>query len=98
MPTQIRRIIVHKLFGHFNYVLDFASKHSSDDRLGILYGDNGSGKTTILKLLYHLLSPIDNRGHKSVLGQTKFERFEVILSNKVAVIARRSRGKTAGTF
>ncbi len=90
----IEYVSVKKLFGHFDYHLDFANRDFASDKLSILYGDNGCGKTTVLQMLYHLLSPIDNRGHKSILAKIVFSEFEVGLSNNVTVYARRT-GDTA---
>jgi energy-coupling factor transporter ATP-binding protein EcfA2 len=93
----VSSIKVEKLFGHFNYDLDFACpSEPGTNRLSILYGDNGSGKTTILKLLFHLLSPVESRGHKTVLVQTKFSLFQVTLANGTRVIAERPKNKISG--
>ena len=35
-------------------------------------GDNGSGKTTILNLLVHILSPEPYAGHRTAIGETHF--------------------------
>ncbi len=47
---MIKRFEVHALFGKKDYNLVF------DPQLNILTGKNGSGKTTILKLIWHCLS------------------------------------------
>lgn len=95
----VSHIRVEKLFGHFDYDLDFKCEAGHNaSRLGILYGDNGSGKTTILRLLFHLLSPIDNRGHKTELAQTKFSRFEVQLADGTTILAERSQHRLIGNL
>src|ERR1035441_10085713 len=95
----VRSIRVRKLFGHFDYDLDFTyASEPGANRLSILYGDNGSGKTTILKLLFHLLSPVESRGHKTVLAQTKFALYEVTLANGTRVIAERPQNKISGSL
>jgi ABC-type Na+ transport system ATPase subunit NatA len=64
--TFIRRIHVERLFGYLTYTLPNEKQKASDfDRLMILYGDNGSGKTTILTLVFCLLSPVLGRGEKT---------------------------------
>lgn len=46
------------------------------------------GKTTILRLVFHLLSPENNRGHRNFLRDTHFEIIEVKLFSGVTVSAR----------
>ena len=95
----VRSIRVRKLFGRFDYDLDFTCPNEAGaNRLSILYGDNGSGKTTILRLLFHLLSPVESRGHKTVVTQTKFNLFEVTLANGTRVIAQRPHDKFSGSL
>ena len=91
-------IRVRRLFGQFNYTLDLRRRETQTERLSILYGDNGSGKTTILRLVFHLLSPVDNRGHKTILAQTKFASFEVYLADGSVVRAERPPGRLVGTY
>ncbi|MHC5828218.1 MAG: hypothetical protein ACYT04_73080, partial [Nostoc sp.] len=56
-PLSVVRIEVERLFGRYTYTLVKKDNNPHiDSSLMILYGDNGSGKTTILKLLFHLLS------------------------------------------
>ncbi len=52
---------------------------SQGRRLSLLYGNNGSGKTTALKLLWHALSPDDNVGHRTKIANTPFETFTINL-------------------
>jgi ABC-type molybdenum transport system ATPase subunit/photorepair protein PhrA len=54
----------------------------------ILYGDNGSGKTTILSLIVNLLSHVDKKGHKKRVAGIKFRRC-MIWVGKYIVEARR---------
>ncbi len=48
---RIRQISVTNLFGIFNHVISL----KMNDRITIIHGPNGFGKTMMLKLLYALL-------------------------------------------
>ena len=53
----------------------------------ILYGDNGVGKSSLLRLVFHLLSAAENRGHRTALYKADFERLEVTLSSGAKLVA-----------
>lgn len=82
-PAIIEQIRIADLFGRFTYHLKLQPRLQlgSTQRLLLLYGDNGSGKTTILKLIYRLLSPALNRGHRTYLARAPFSTLEIVLSN-----------------
>ena len=96
-PLAIRRISVKDLFGQFTY--DIPDNEIEDSsRLLILYGDNGSGKTKILQLLYHLLSPADDKGHRSFLSRIPFREFSVYLTNNNKITLLRTNKKLIGNY
>jgi energy-coupling factor transporter ATP-binding protein EcfA2 len=98
LPLSIVRIEVEKLFGKYTYTLLNKENNLVDSSLVILYGDNGSGKTTILKLLFHLLSPASGRGHRSFLAKTPFQKFSVSLTDGTSIIATRKTSILTGSF
>jgi energy-coupling factor transporter ATP-binding protein EcfA2 len=97
LPKSIVRIKVEKLFGKYTYTLSKRDNHLVDSSLIILYGNNGSGKTTILKLLFHLLSPNSVRDHLSFLAHTHFRKFSVVLADGTSITAARG-DTTTGSF
>lgn len=89
MPAlQIESVKVEKLFGLYDYEFN---KEIGQNPSGfmILYGDNGTGKTTILKILYHLFSSEVQRGHKSQLANIRFKSIVVRLVDGSIVEAYR---------
>jgi predicted ATP-binding protein involved in virulence len=94
----IRRIYIEKLFGRYTYDLRCKAPESEASKLLILYGDNGSGKTTILKLVFNLLSHIDNVGHKTYLAHTRFRKLAVELGKGTQVVAARRGKMLTGAF
>jgi len=89
-PLHISRIVAGRLFGQYSY--DLHSDDTDLSKLLILYGDNGSGKTTILRSLFHLLSPARNKRHRSELARVPFRRFCVTLGEDTVVAAERLEG------
>lgn len=87
------RIIIDKLFDQYSY--DLAPKAGLDalSQLFILYGENGSGKTTILWLLDHLLSRELGEGHRTFLAKTQFKGVAVHLSDGAVISATRPRAE-----
>jgi energy-coupling factor transporter ATP-binding protein EcfA2 len=83
----ISEIVVEKLFGMYTYRLP---EEGALSNAAILYGDNGVGKSTILRLAFHLLSAAENRGHRNALFDAPFESLEVRLSSGIILSARRS--------
>ena len=88
---SISKIIVEELFGYFTYHLPESGVDKDISRLFILYGDNGSGKTTILNLVFYLLSSKDKSGYKTKLARIKFKKFAIKLSNKIEIGANRDK-------
>lgn len=98
MASSIKQITVENLFGQYSYHLptdDFAGDIS---RLFMLYGDNGSGKTTVLRVLFHLLSYQMKAGHKTVIARTPFSSFAVVLNDSTRISAERPNGNIIGDY
>ncbi|MFK0167498.1 AAA family ATPase [Streptomyces sp. NPDC090306] len=74
---------IHGLFGSSKYLhVDLTGQGfdaSKGRRLSLLYGNNGSGKTTALNLLWHALSSSGKRGHRTYIARTPFNRFAIYL-------------------
>lgn len=59
----------------------------------VLYGKNGTGKTTILTILYHIFLSKRNGGHKTRICSIPFKRFYALLSNGFSVEAARESAR-----
>lgn len=94
----IKRIQVKGLFGMFNYDLKLLKTSDDVEKVLILYGDNGSGKTTILKTVFHLLSPESSEGHKGFVAKVPFKHFEIELMSGDIIWADRTSHSSDGTF
>ncbi len=81
----ISSIRVENLFGLYTYDVPGIGELSN---AAILYGDNGVGKTTLLRIVFHLLSAADNRGHRSALYNSNFSRLEVALASGIRLTAK----------
>lgn len=95
---SIKRISVTNLFGMYDYDLTVQENSIEPEKILILYGDNGSGKTSILKIAFHLLAPEDQSGHKSEVAPIPFKRFEIELHNGTVIWAERPKRKLKGGF
>lgn len=84
---NLRSIHVTKLFGRYDYTLP-ASNQLLDD-LNIIYGENGAGKTTVLSLVFHLLSPAENAGHRGRIAEVPFAFLEVTLQDGTKISAKK---------
>jgi energy-coupling factor transporter ATP-binding protein EcfA2 len=80
----ISSIQIEKLFGLYTYVIPDVGELNN---AAIIYGDNGVGKSTLLRLVFHLLSAASDRGHRTALYKTDFQRLEVRLSSGVRLTA-----------
>lgn len=84
----ISSIRVEKLFDLYTYRLP---EKGNLTNAAILYGDNGVGKSTILRLAFHLLSSADNRNHRGSLYEASFKSLEVQLTSGVTLVAKREK-------
>lgn len=95
----LEQITVRGLFGHYDYDLPCpATKQVPNSQFMILYGDNGSGKTTILRLLRAILSPEEGKGHLTFLARTLFREFSARFSDRLAVSATRLGDEIQGGY
>lgn len=87
-PFAVSQICVEKLFGQYTYNIPNDS-NVDINKLLILYGDNGTGKTSILKLLFYLISPRDKKGYKTKIAKTKFQKLSIHFQNGTEIGALR---------
>ncbi|MFH1671820.1 MAG: AAA family ATPase [Pseudomonadota bacterium] len=94
----VTRIEVRKLFGLYDYVLEKTTSGEDPGRVAILYGDNGSGKTTILRSVFHLLAPDESSGHKTAIARTPLSMLSVTLSDGSEIRVERPKEELLGGF
>ena len=94
----IRSIQVVGLFGRYSYRLDRPDLDGLPGRLMLLHGNNVSGKTTLLKLAWHLLSHADNRGHRSALARYSFRRLRVDLAGDRTIEVNKLDDQLQGAY
>ncbi|HWM25446.1 MAG TPA: AAA family ATPase [Chthoniobacterales bacterium] len=97
VSPSIVGVEVRNLFGYLSYDIGARRSTKAADIL-LLYGDNGSGKTSILRLLFYLLSPVNGRGHKTAVARIAFSRFSVFFDTGIEVSAVRPEGQSNGSF
>jgi len=98
-PRAISRISVEKLFGRYSYEIPCQDVANADLlKLLILYGENGSGKTTILNLVYHILAPAERKGHRTYIARQPFKRFEIEIADGTRIVAERKGDNIDGAF
>jgi energy-coupling factor transporter ATP-binding protein EcfA2 len=97
-PFGIVGIEVESLFGMYDHNLRAESADADLSRLIILYGENGTGKTTLLWLLYHLLNKRPGERHRTFLAKSRFKRLSVFFANGTEITAFRAPGSLTGTF
>lgn len=85
---QIKSIAVEKLFGQYDYKLTL-SNVVKDDNVFVLYGDNGTGKSTILRLTYHLLCSELGQAHKTYIANVAFKHFCLEFDDGTRISAER---------
>ncbi len=97
-PTpRIKELVIEELFGYITHRL----RGQTDEGFGhfnIFYGDNGAGKTTILNLIFALLSVERNQGDKTYLATIPFRRVRIVLSSGDVVEAFREMSSDAGSY
>jgi energy-coupling factor transporter ATP-binding protein EcfA2 len=91
---HISRIEITDLFGTYSY--DLILGNPTLAKTAIFYGENGLGKTNLLRILFHTLSPANNRGHRTALSKIKFHRVRIHLSNDIILQATRAEGALDG--
>lgn len=76
----VSAVEIENLYGKKSISLNLArGDETQDQRLSLLYGNNGSGKTTVLRLLWNALSPSMTEGHRTRISRTPFKRFTIYL-------------------
>ena len=96
-PYAITKFEVEDLFGYICQKLESDADTLDDiSRLVILYGENGTGKTILLRLAFHLLSPRVDRGHKTEIARIPFKFFRVTLRDGSYLEAKRKNSEIGG--
>lgn len=81
---RIRGIEITKLFGIYNHKIIF----SESERIAIIHGANGIGKTTILRIINNFSS-----GNYYSIFKTKFNKFKILLNDNSSLILSYSNEK-----
>lgn len=87
-PNQyIKHVQVTKLFGRYSYNIPHSGESLKE--INILYGENGLGKTTLLSLIFHLLSPSEKRSHRTAISNIPFFELQIIMADGTKISAKK---------
>ena len=97
-PLSIESIAVTDLFGSYDYSISTSREDPDGRKVLILYGDNGGGKTTILKIAFHLIASETTSGHKGTVARIPFRSFVIVFSDGTRIEAERLGKDIVGSF
>jgi energy-coupling factor transporter ATP-binding protein EcfA2 len=76
-PVILTQVAIDGLFGYLNHRIHFDRDRDADPNINLLYGENGTGKTTILRLIYSCLSGNGNEGLRGFIAMVPFKRLVI---------------------
>lgn len=89
--TMLKSIFVGRLFGRFDYHIDFSTEPRKSSGITIITAPNGYGKSTVLRLIDDLV-----RGSYYRLSRTNFEKLVLQSSSNSGVLVEREIEPTEG--
>lgn len=98
MMASIVAISAKDLFGQFDYRISPPFRSEDDKKAFLLYGENGAGKSTILRLVFHLMGASDGFGHKTFLANCRFRHFEIQFADDSLIRATRDGDADIGRY
>jgi len=78
---RVKSVAVKRLFGIFDHEIPLQSA----ERVTIIYGPNGLGKTVIMKMIFSLIE-----GETEIFERTPFHEFAITLDDDTSRVIRRS--------
>ncbi len=93
----VSSIRITSLFGRHDVNIDFYQGDKDSYAIDFIYGANGSGKSTVLKLVYSALSSASKEGNRTYIGRVCFERMKVLFSDGLSVSIERNEA-TDGSY
>lgn len=95
----IESVSIFGLFGKYDYPeIRLWGLDEEVDNVAFLYGENGVGKTTILRLIYSILTPERHRGHRTRIAKAKFKMIEITFGDGQKVRVQRDAGEIQGSY
>ena len=93
-PRIISAFEVQGLFGLYDYRFELGKDPSGNGiHESLLYGDNGTGKTTLLRLMYHALSKKKGDGSRTFIARTPFNTMSITLGSGHRIEITKSNDK-----
>lgn len=81
--VRLQQVTARGVNGVFAYDVDYSSDDPVSSGLAVLYGENGTGKSTFLHALYHLLTP--GRRHAMALARQEITHISATFSSGAVV-------------
>ena len=88
----LESVSISELFGRIDYPKIRVNALGINSNMNIIFGDNGTGKTTILKLIYACLSAEGSSGLRTRISQTPFRKFSIRFANKTEIVVQKTKG------
>jgi len=81
--ARVASVAAHGVNGQFTYEISYDRENPVSSGLNVVYGDNGTGKSTFLHALFHLLSP--GRQHAIALSRLQIDSITATLESGATI-------------
>lgn len=96
---RLANLAIKDLFGKYSFEkIDLSHSTESGVGLTLIYGDNGVGKTTILKLIYSAISSERNAGNRGYIASVPFRSLKLSFGNDQEISIRREGKSLKGDY
>ena len=94
----LSEVRIEGLYGASGEIIIPTKAQRASNPISLLYGDNGSGKTTVLKLIYAALASEKNSGHRGYLGRANFRQLKAIFEDGQVIEVKKEESGWTSTY
>jgi hypothetical protein len=98
MP-RISSVTIRDLYGRYSYEnLPFSDLSNEAPDVTLIFGENGTGKSTILRLIYSCLCSNSGEGLRTYIATTPFSYFSISLSVGLRISVTKAKSRLRGGY